>query len=46
VSLALVVASPRKFYANLGHGAGQDDDSLFALIWNATDETVIAYGFA
>jgi uncharacterized protein (DUF736 family) len=39
VSLALAAPEfgPRKLYANLGRAAGQDDDSLFALIWNATD---------
>ena len=39
VSLALAAPEfgPKKLYANLGRAAGQDDDSLFALIWNATD---------
>jgi hypothetical protein len=27
----------RKFYGNPDRAAGQDDDSLFALIWNAKD---------
>ncbi len=25
---------PKKLYANLGREAGQDDDEVFALIWN------------
>ena len=39
VSLALAAPEfgPRKLYANLGRAAGQDDDSLYALIWNPTD---------
>jgi uncharacterized protein (DUF736 family) len=39
VSLALAAPEfgPKKLYANLGRAAGQDDDNLFALIWNATD---------
>ena len=39
VSLALAAPEfgPKKLYANLGRAAGQDDDSLFALIWNPTD---------
>ena len=28
---------PKKLYANLGRAAGQDDDSLYAMIWNPTD---------
>jgi uncharacterized protein (DUF736 family) len=39
VSLAL--AAPefglKKLYANLGRAAGQDDDTLYALIWNQSD---------
>jgi uncharacterized protein (DUF736 family) len=27
----------RKLYANLGRAAGQDDDSVFAVIWNPAD---------
>lgn len=39
VSLALAAPEfgPRKLYANLGRAAGQDDDNVFALIWNPTD---------
>ena len=39
VSLALAAPEfgPKKLYANLGRAAGQDDDDLFALIWNPTD---------
>ena len=39
VSLALAAPEfgPRKLYANLGRAAGQDDDSLYALIWNPND---------
>jgi uncharacterized protein (DUF736 family) len=39
VSLALAAPKfgPKKLYANMGRAAGQDDNSLFALIWNATD---------
>ena len=39
VSLALAAPEfgPRKLYANLGRAAGQDDDSLYAMIWNPTD---------
>ena len=28
---------PRPLYANLGRAAGQDDDDVFALIWNRSD---------
>ena len=39
LSLAAPEFGPRKLYANLGRAAGQDDDSVFALIWNpATDD--------
>ena len=36
VSLSLADPSfgPKKLYANLGRAAGQDDDDLFAIIWN------------
>jgi uncharacterized protein (DUF736 family) len=39
VSLALAAPEfgPRKLYANLGRAAGQDDENVFALIWNPTD---------
>lgn len=28
---------PRKLYANLGRAAGQDDEEVFAVIWNPAD---------
>ena len=28
---------PRKLYANLGRAAGQDDEDVFAVIWNPAD---------
>jgi uncharacterized protein (DUF736 family) len=36
VSLSLSDPSfgPKKLYANLGRAAGQDDDDVFAIIWN------------
>jgi uncharacterized protein (DUF736 family) len=39
VSLALAAPEfgPRKLYANLGRAAGQDDDDVFAVIWNPAD---------
>ncbi len=39
VSLALAAPEfgPKKLYANLGRAAGQDDDNLYALIWNPGD---------
>lgn len=39
VSLALAAPEfgPRKLYANLGRAAGQDDENVYALIWNPTD---------
>jgi uncharacterized protein (DUF736 family) len=39
VSLALAAPEfgPKKLYANLGRAAGQDDENLYALIWNPTD---------
>ncbi|WP_315833501.1 DUF736 domain-containing protein [Bradyrhizobium prioriisuperbiae] len=39
VSLALAAPEfgPRKIYANLGRAAGQDDENVFALIWNPQD---------
>ena len=37
LSLAAPEFGPRKLYANLGRAAGQDDDSVFALIWNPAD---------
>jgi uncharacterized protein (DUF736 family) len=39
--VSLAIAAPefgsRKLYANLGRAADQDDDTLYALIWNPTD---------
>lgn len=37
LSLAAPEFGPRVLYANLGRAAGQDDDDVFALIWNPTD---------
>jgi len=37
VSIAAPEFGSRKLYANLGRAAGQDDDSVFALIWNPRD---------
>ena len=37
LSLAAPEFGPRKLYANLGRAVGQDDDDLFAVIWNPTD---------
>ena len=37
LSLAAPEFGPRKLYANLGKAAGQDDEDVFALIWNAAD---------
>jgi uncharacterized protein (DUF736 family) len=37
LSLAAPEFGPRKLYANLGCAAGQDDDSVLALIWNPAD---------
>ncbi len=36
-SLAAGEFGPRKLYANLGRAAGQDDDDVFAVIWNPAD---------
>ena len=39
--VSLVIAAPefgpRRLYANLGRAAGQDDDAVFAIIWNPAD---------
>ena len=39
--ISLNLATPefgaRKLYANLGRAAGQDDDNVFAVIWNPAD---------
>ncbi|MCP4316603.1 MAG: DUF736 domain-containing protein [Hyphomicrobiales bacterium] len=37
LSIAAPEFGPRKLYANLGKAAGQDDDNVFALIWNPRD---------
>jgi uncharacterized protein (DUF736 family) len=37
LSLSAPEFGPRKHYANLGRAAGQDDDSVSALIWNPAD---------
>ena len=39
VSLGLAAPEfgPRRIYVNLGRAAGQDDDDVFALIWNPAD---------
>lgn len=34
LSLAAPEFGPRTLYANLGRAAGQNDDSVYALIWN------------
>ena len=40
--LSLSIAAPefgrRKLFANLGRAAGQDDPSVYAIIWNTDDE--------
>ena len=37
LSLAAPEFGPRKLYANLGRAAGQDDEDVFAVIWNPAD---------
>ena len=37
LSLAAPEFGARKLYANLGRAAGQDDDNVFAVIWNPAD---------
>ena len=37
LSLAAPEFGPRRLYANLGRAAGQDDDDVFAIIWNPND---------
>lgn len=37
LSLAAPEFGPRKLYANLGRAAGQDDDEVYAVIWNPND---------
>lgn len=37
LSLAAPEFGPRRIYANLGRAAGQDDENVYALIWNPLD---------
>jgi uncharacterized protein (DUF736 family) len=37
LSLASPEFGPRKLYANLGRAAGQDDEDVYAVIWNPSD---------
>ena len=37
LSLAAPEFGPKKLYANLGKAAGQDDEQLYAVIWNPAD---------
>jgi len=37
LSIAAPEFGPRRLYANLGKAAGQDDENVFALIWNPSD---------
>jgi uncharacterized protein (DUF736 family) len=37
LSMAAPEFGPRVIYANLGRAAGQDDDDVFAIIWNPAD---------
>ena len=37
LSLAAPEFGPKKLYANLGKAAGQDDEHLYAVIWNPID---------
>jgi uncharacterized protein (DUF736 family) len=37
LSIAAPEFGPCKLYANLGRAAGQDDEDVFAIIWNALD---------
>ncbi len=37
LTLAAPEFGPRRLYANLGRAAGQDDDDVFAIIWNPAD---------
>ena len=37
LSLAAPEFGPRRLYANLGHAAGQDDEDVFAILWNPVD---------
>jgi uncharacterized protein (DUF736 family) len=37
LSFADPAFGPKKLYANLGRAAGQDDEALYAVIWNPID---------
>ena len=37
LSLADPAFGPKKLFANLGRAAGQDNDDVFAVIWNPAD---------
>lgn len=37
LSLAAPEFGPRRIYANLGRAAGQDDPTVYALLWNPAD---------
>ena len=37
LSIAAPEFGPKKLYANLGKAAGQDDEHLYAVIWNPAD---------
>ena len=37
LSLADPALGPKTLYANLGRAAGQDDENVYAVIWNPTD---------
>ena len=37
LSLAAPEFGPKKLYANLGRAAGQDDESVYAMIWNPAE---------
>jgi uncharacterized protein (DUF736 family) len=37
LSMAAPEFGPKKLYANLGRAAGQDDEDVYAVIWNPAD---------
>jgi uncharacterized protein (DUF736 family) len=37
LSLADPAFGPKKLYANLGRAAGQDDENVYAVIWNPAE---------
>jgi uncharacterized protein (DUF736 family) len=41
LTLAAPEFGPRKLYANLGRAPGEDDNKLYALIWNPTDRSTL-----